>query len=64
MMKLTDLFVSIFILTFGVNSNSDSLILLLIASIPATLITLLKRVEIKYPLLKNLFVLKYVYQLR
>ena len=64
MMKLTDLFVSIFILTFGVNSNSDSLILLLIASIPATLITLLKRVEIKYTLLKNLFVLKYVYQLK
>lgn len=63
-MKLTDLLSSIFILIFGVNSNSGSLILLLIASIPATLITLLKGMEVKYPLLKNLFVLKYVYQLR
>lgn len=61
MIKLTDLFVSIFILIFDINSTSSSLILLLIASIPATLITLLKGMEIKYPFLKNLSVLKYVY---
>ena len=62
-MKLTDLLTSQLILNFVLNTTL-SFNLLLIIVLVAALLTLTKALNNKYSFLKNLFVLKYVHQLR
>lgn len=64
MKNLTNLLGSIIILILALDRTASSCITILISNICVALITASKGTEIKYPILKNLSVLKYVYLIK